>query len=150
MGVKAKIKGTGYKRYQKTLILSTALAFIMLYIAFGLIFFSKEGNPIPGPYILLILAINFIISVVFYESQGKAKSKDKNKEKDNLKSLIKGLFLASCATFALVAIISGVKLMIYYDGFELIGGFGSFISALAICMIVSMVLLSLLRPLSEQ
>jgi len=94
----------------------------------------------------LIFAINFIIFVVFYESRGKEKSK----EKDNLKSLIKGLFLAICATFALVAIISGVKLMIYYDGFELIGGFGSFISALAICMIVSMILLSLLRPLSEQ
>ena len=146
MSIKAKIKGSGYKRYQKTLILSTALAFLMLYIAFGLIFFSKEGNPIPGPYLLLIFAINFIIFVVFYESRGKEKSK----EKDNLKSLIKGLFLAICATFALVAIICGVKLMIYYDGFELIGGFGSFISALAICMIVSMILLSLLRPLSEQ
>jgi predicted tellurium resistance membrane protein TerC len=125
MSVKAKIKGSEYKRYQKTLILSTALAFLMLYIAFGLIFFSKEGNPIPGPYILLILAINFIIFVVFYESRGK----EKGKEKDNLKSLIKGLFLAICATFALVAVISGVKLMIYYDGFELIGGFGSFISS---------------------
>ncbi|RCV65506.1 hypothetical protein C5S53_03435 [Methanophagales archaeon] len=150
MSIKAKIKGPEYKRYQKTLILSTALAFLMLYIAFGLIFFSKEGNPIPGPYILLILAINFIIFVVFYESRGKEKSKEKNNEKDNFKSLIKGLFLAICATFALVAIICGVKLMIYYDGFELIGGFGSFISALAICMIVSMVFLSLLRPLSEQ
>lgn len=149
MSVKAKIKGTEYKRYQKTLILSTALAFLMLYIAFGLIFFSKEGNPIPGHYILLILAINFIISVVFYESRGKGKSKEKSKERDNLKSLIKGLFLAISATFALVAIISGMKLMIYYDTFELIGGFGSFISALAICMIVSMILISLLKPLSE-
>jgi hypothetical protein len=145
MSVRAKIKGPEYKRYQRTLILSTALAFIILYIAFGLIFFAKEGNPIPGHFILLMLAIYFIIFVVFYESHGKEKSKGK----DSLKSLIKGLFLAICATFALVAIIGGVKLMIYYDGFDLIGGFGSFISALAICMIVSMAFLSLLRPLSQ-
>ncbi|HID19582.1 MAG TPA: heat-shock protein [Methanophagales archaeon] len=145
MSVRAKMKGPEYKRYQRTLILSTALAFLILYIAFGLIFFAKEGNPIPKPFILLILAIYFIIFVVFYESRGKEKSTGK----DSLKSLIKGLFLAICATFALVAIIGGVKLMIYYEGFELIGGFGSFISALAICMIVSMTFLSMLRPLSQ-
>ncbi len=145
MGLIAKIKGTEYKKYLKTLILSTALAFLTLYIALGLMFFAKHGNPVPEQFILLILAIFFIIFTVFYEPEGKSKSKGKSKGKESLKSLIKGLFLAICATFAFVAIAGGVKLIID-NGFELIGGIESFISALAICMIVSMVFLSLLKP----
>ena len=150
MNVKTTLKGIiAYKRYMKTLILSTALAFLILYIAFGLMFFAMEGNPVPGPYLLLTLAIFFIIFTVFYESKGKEKKKEKKKGCDSLKSLIKGLFLAVCATFSFIAIIGGVNLMLYYDGFALIGGFGTFISALAVCMILSMVLLSLLMPLPE-
>jgi len=146
MGILANIKGMGdYKRYLKTLILAIALAFLTLYIAFGLMFLAIEGNTVPGSFILLILAIFFIIFTVFYESKVKDKSKSRKKDKERLKSLIKGLFLGICATFASVAVIGGVRLTID-QGFELIGGLGSFISALAICMIVSMVFLSLLRP----
>jgi hypothetical protein len=42
-------------------------------------------------------------------------------------------------------VIGGMKLMIEH-GFDLIGGAGSFFSALAICMVLSTVFLSLLRP----
>lgn len=146
MGILANIKGMGdYKKYLKTLIQAIALAFLTLYIAFGLMFLAIEGNTVPGSFILLILAIFFIIFTVFYESKVKDKSKNSKKDKERLKSLIKGLFLGICATFAFVAVIGGVRLTID-KGFELIGGLGSFISALAICMIVSMVFLSLLRP----
>lgn len=147
----AKIKGIeGYRKYLRTLILSTVLAFGMLYIALGLIFFAevfagREENLISVPYILLILAIFFIISTVFYESKEREKEKGKRKSKESYKPLLKGLFLAICATFAFIAIWAGVNLMIYY-GFELIGGIGAFISALAICMIIGMVFLSLLKP----
>jgi hypothetical protein len=88
---------------------------------------------------------------VFYESKSKSTSKGKSKDKkkgageESLKPLIKGLFLGICATFAFVMVIGGMKILIDY-GFDLIGGAGSFFSALAICMIVSMVFLSLLRP----
>jgi hypothetical protein len=142
MSVIAKLKGMAeYKKYLKTLVLSAALAFLMLYIAFGLMFFAKRGNPVPVYFILLIAAIFFVFFTVFYESKGKTKSKSK----ESLKSLIKGLFLAICATFAFVAIVGGVKFMVYI-GFELIGGIGAVISALAICMIVSTVFLTLLTP----
>lgn len=146
----AKVKGlVDYKKYLRMLALSTAIAFLTLYIAFGLIFFVREGNTVPRSFILLVLATFFIIFTVFYESKGKSKSKSKDKSKEqnkeSLKPLIKGLFLGICATFAFVAVIGGVHLTIEY-GFDLIGGWGSFISALAICMILNMVFLSLLRP----
>ena len=148
MDVAAKIKGqVDYKKYLKELVLSTAIAVLIIYIAFGLMFFAIEGNTVPGWFSLLTFAIFFIIFTVFYESKSKGKSKSKEKEKggESVKSLIKGLFLGICATLAIIAVIGGVKLMIDY-GFTLIGGLGSFISALAICMIVSMVFLSLFRP----
>lgn len=159
MGLFAKIKGmVDYKRYLKTLILSTALALLTLHIAFGLMFFAMKGNPgyedlpdraaelwdLMRPFILLIFAIFFIIFTVFYESRGKGK----NRAKGSVKSLIKGLFLGTCATFAFVAVVGGMHLIVHLmlHGFDLIGGIESFISALAICMIVSTVFLSLLMP----
>jgi hypothetical protein len=146
MGILANIKGlVDYKKDLRRLILAIALAFLTLYIAFGLMFFVMEGNTVPVPFILLTFAVFFIIFTVFYESRVKSSSKSKRKDKERLKSLIKGLFLGICATFAFVAVIGGVKLTIDY-GLDLIGGLGSFISALAICMIASMVFLSLLRP----
>ncbi|MCW3133625.1 MAG: hypothetical protein N2V78_04775 [Methanophagales archaeon] len=144
----AKIKG--YKKYLKTLALSTALAFFMLYIALGLMFFAKRGNPVPAHFVLLIAAIFFVIFSVFYESKerGREKGKGKREEKgkEGFKSLIKGLFLAISATFSFVAIIGGVKLTV---GRTFPIGIETFISALAICIIVSMVFLSLLKPLAQ-
>lgn len=146
-----KVKGmVDYKKYLSMLVLSTAIAFLTLFIAFGLMFFVIVGNTVPGSFILLTLATFFIIFTVFYESKVKSTSKSKNKSKvqtkdrESLKPLVKGLFLGICATFAFVTVIGGVHLMLDY-GFDKIGGFGSFISALAICMIINMVFLSLLR-----
>ncbi|MCW3128714.1 MAG: hypothetical protein N2V75_01210 [Methanophagales archaeon] len=138
----------GYRKYLKTLVLSTVLAFFMLYIAFGLIFFAKRGNPVPAHFILLIAAIFFVIFTVFYESKGRVREKEKGKEKgsEGFKSLIKGLFMAICATFSFVAITGGVKLAIE-RAFPI--GMEAFISALAICMIVSMVFLNLLKPITR-
>ncbi len=151
--VLAKIKGIeGHRKYLKTLVLSTALAFGMLYIALGLMFFAevfagRRENLISVPYILLILAVFFIIFTVFYESKEREKEKEKEKGKrkgkESYKPLLKGLFLAICATFAFVAIAGGVKLTVE-RAFPI--GMEAFISALAICMIVSMVFLSLLKP----
>lgn len=146
MGLIAKIKGIeGYKKYLKTLVLSTALAFGMLYIAFGLMFFAKRGNPVPAHFILLIAAIFFVIFTVFYESKEREREKEKRKGKESYKPLLKGLFLAICATFAFVAIAGGVELTIEGE----IPGINVLISALAICIIMSMVFLSLLKPISR-
>ncbi len=145
----AKIKGIeGYRKYLKTLVLSTALAFGMLYIALGLMFFANRGNPVPAHFILLITAIFFVISTVFYESKARVRGKEKGREKskDGFEPLIKGLFLAVCATFSFVAIFGGVKLTIER---AIPIGIEASISALAICIIVSMVFLSLLKPLAQ-
>ncbi len=135
---------TNYKKYLKTLILSTALAVLMLLIALGLMFFATVSagvrpNPVPGPFILLIFAIFFIIFSVFYESGDKSKAK----RNDVLQSLIRGFFLAICATFAIVAATGGFILMI--EGVT--PGINMLISALAVCMIVSMVFLSTVKHL---
>ena len=147
-----KVKGmVDYKKYLKTLALSVAIASLTLLIAFGLMFFTLEGNTVPGWFILLVFATFFIIFTVFYESKSKSTSKGKSKDKkksaenESLKPLIKGLFIGICATFAFVMVIGGMKLVIE-QGFDLIGGAGSFFSALAVCMVVSTVFISLLRP----
>ena len=139
MGVLAKLKGkVEYKKYLKTLTISTGLALLTLYIAFGLIYFATEGNFLPGPLILLILAIFFVIFTVFYESRGKSK----RKERESLKSLIKGLFIGICATFAFVALIGGLQLTVEGEVPEI----DWIISAFALCMILNTVFLSLLKP----
>jgi len=138
-----------YKKYLKTLILAIVLAILMIYIAFGLMFFAKSGNPVQAHVILLFAAVFFIIFTVFYESKEKEKEKKgKRKEGGGYKPLLKGLFLAICTTFAFVAIWSGVNFM-QEGGIQEIGGLEVFISTLAICMIVSMVFLSMLKPLSH-
>ncbi|GEM_PF-641708 len=152
MSVLERLTGVvDYKKYLRRLLLSTALAVLTVHIAFGLMYFALEGNRVPGPYILLTFATFFILFTVFYESKVRGKSKVKEKKrarepgKESVKALIRGVFIGACATFAFIAIIAGVQLVLEY-GFDLIGGFGAFISALAICMAVSMVLLSLFRP----
>jgi len=151
--VLTKIKGiVEYKRYLQTLVISTALAVLTLLIAFGILFFALDGDAIPGSFILLTFAVFFIISTVFYESRIKFGDKSKNESKakyeESIKSLIRGLFLGICATLAFVTVIGGMQLAAEYGTglFDLIGGYGSFISALAICMIVNMIILSLSRP----
>jgi hypothetical protein len=146
LGYKVKMKD-GYKKFLRALVISAALALAMIYIALGLMFFAKEGIPWANQlhFILLIAAVFFIIFTVFYESRSKAKDKGKDIAKSSLQSILKGFFLSICATFAVVAIACGVLFMIE-GGVQVIGGIEVFISALAICMIVSMVLLILSQP----
>jgi hypothetical protein len=141
-----------YPKYLKRLLLSLALALLTLFIAFGLMFFALEDRTIPGAFILLVFALFFILFTVFYESKARSTSKGKGKKAQDrmgecLKPLIRGVFLGICATFALVTVFGGLLLTLE-RGFALIGGELSFISALAISMIISMVYLSLLRPSS--
>ncbi|MGC9443384.1 MAG: hypothetical protein ACP5E9_00410 [Candidatus Methanospirareceae archaeon] len=144
-----------YPKYLKRLLISLALALLTLFIAFGLMFFALEDRTIPGAFILLVFALFFIIFTVFYESKarstskvkGRGKTKEGNQLGEGLKPLIRGVFLGICATFALVTVFGGL-LFTLERGFALIGGELSFISALAVAMIISMVYLSLLRPSS--
>ena len=121
-----------YRRYLNEVALSVALAFLMLYIALGLIFLvvQQRGNPVPMPFTLLIFAISFVICTVYYKSRGGGAI---------VESLFRGCFLAICTTFALIAVIGGLILTMEGEIPEL----NMMISILALCIVISMVLLSL-------
>jgi len=119
-----------YRRYLNGVALSVALAFLMLYIALGLVFLVQRGNPVPMPFTLLIFAISFVICTVYYKSRGGGAI---------VESLFRGCFLAICTTFALIAVIGGLILTMEGKIPEL----NMMISILALCIVISMVLLSL-------
>jgi len=119
-----------YRRYLNEVALSVALAFLMLYIALGLVFLVQRGNPVPMPFTLLIFAISFVICTVYYKSRGGGAI---------VESLFRGCFLAICTTFALIAVIGGLILTMEGEIPEL----NMMISILALCIVISMVLLSL-------
>ncbi|MHC1635284.1 MAG: heat-shock protein [Candidatus Methanospirareceae archaeon] len=126
-----------YKKFLRSTLYSVGLAFFMLYIALGLLFLKLKGaSPLPMPVILLITAIFFVIFSVLSELKGQR----------GALSLLKSFFFSICATFSTVTIFCGIILSlsgeIPLSGDELI-------SALAVCMIISTVLLSLLRPASR-
>ena len=120
-----------YRRYLNEVALSVALAFLMLYIALGLIFLVvHRENPVPMPFTLLIFAISFVICTVYYKSRGGGAI---------VESLFRGCFLAICTTFALIAVIGGLILTMEGKIPEL----NMMISIFALCIVISMVLLSL-------
>jgi len=119
-----------YRRYLNEVALSVALAFLMLYIALGLVFLVQRGNPVPMPFTLLTFAISFVICTVYYKSRGGGAI---------VESLFRGCFLAICTTFALIAVIGGLILTMEGEIPEL----NMMISILALCIVISMVLLSL-------
>jgi len=119
-----------YRRYLNGVALSVALAFLMLYIALGLVFLVQRGNPVPMPFTLLIFAISFVICTVYYKSRGGGAI---------VESLFRGCFLAICTTFALIAVIGGLILTMEGE----IPEPNMMISTLALCIVISVVLLSL-------
>ena len=119
-----------YRRYLNEVALSVALAFLMLYIALGLVFLVQRGNPVPMPFTLLIFAVSFVICTVYYKSRGGGAI---------VESLFRGCFLAICTTFALIAVIGGLILTMEGKIPEL----NMMISIFALCIVISMVLLSL-------
>ncbi len=119
-----------YRKYLITLGISVALAFLMLYVAFGLIFFTQHGNPLPPPFSLLLFAISFVLCTVFYRSR---------EPSPGLRVLLKAMFLAICTTFIALAVTGGLIFTVAGE----IPDTGVIISALALFMVVSVVLLTL-------
>jgi len=119
-----------YSHFLEALIVSTAIAFLMLAIAFGLIYMDVEGTPIPDQYLLLIFALTFIIGSVFFEKHNF----------NRITSLIYGGLFSASATFVITAVVGGLRYVINEDLPES----SVIISALAVCMIISMVIINLL------
>ena len=122
-----------YAHFIEAILLSTGLAFLMLCIAFGLMFIFGGEAPIEYPYLLLIFALSFIIGSVFFEKQ----------MVNRLNSLFYGCLTSLIITFILTTLVGGIKFVLPEAGKD-IPGTDVVISSLAVCMVISMVIVNLL------
>ncbi|SDF87314.1 hypothetical protein SAMN04488589_1607 [Methanolobus vulcani] len=120
--------------FVQALVVSTTMAVFMIGVAFGLMSMAREGStPVPMAVMLLIFAVIFIAGSVFFESRGA----------DYMGSLVGGAIIGLAATFSATAFFSGVRFAIGGGITEI--GFDQVVSALAVCMIASMLLIRVLQ-----
>ncbi|WMW24446.1 heat-shock protein [Methanolobus sediminis] len=120
--------------FVQALVVSTTMAVFMIGVAFGLMSMAREGStPVPMAVMLLIFAVIFIAGSVFFESRGA----------DYMGSLVGGAIIGLVATVSATAFFSGVRFAIGGGITEI--GFDQVISALAVCMIASMLLIRILQ-----
>ncbi|MDK2892256.1 heat-shock protein [Methanohalophilus sp.] len=113
--------------------LSFAMAIFMIGMAMGIMqMVSTKVSPIPLALVLLIFAVIFIIGSVFFEKRGA----------DQIGSLAGGAFISVIATFALLSFFGGISFA-FTDAFLALG-WENLVSALAVCMIASMLILKFL------
>ncbi|HJH31837.1 MAG TPA: heat-shock protein [Methanosarcinaceae archaeon] len=119
--------------FVQALAISLSMAVFMIGVALGIINIVKTGTPpVPFALLLLIFAIVFIAGSVFFEERGA----------DHVGSLIGGCIAAFTATFALMSFFSGIVYAL--NGGITTLGWENIISALAICMVASMVMIRIL------
>jgi hypothetical protein len=120
--------------FVQALVVSTTMAIFMVGVAFGLMSMAREGStPVPMAVMLLIFAVIFIAGSVFFESRGA----------DYMGSLVGGAIISLVATFSATAFFSGVRFAIGGGITEI--GFDQVVSALAVCMVASMLLIRVLQ-----
>ena len=120
--------------FVQALAVSTTMAVFMVGVAFGLMSMAKNGStPVPTYVMLLIFAVIFIAGSVYFESRGA----------DYMGSLVGGSIVSLTATFSATAFFSGIKYAIEGGITEM--GPDRIISALALCMIASMLLIRILQ-----
>ncbi len=119
--------------FVRTLSVSVSMAIFMIGVALGIMqIFSTGSSPMPISLILLIFAVIFIIGSVFFESRNV----------DQVNSMIGGMIISFVLTFSIISFFGGIN-------FLLSGGIGTLgwdrmISALAVCMVASMVIVKML------
>ena len=119
--------------FVQALAISTAMAVFMIGVALGIINMIETGSsPMPLALLLLIFAVVFITGSVFFEERGA----------DHVGSLIGGCIVAFAATFSVASFFSGITYALADKITPL--GWEQVISALAICMVASMVIIRML------
>ena len=119
--------------FVQALAISTAMAVFMIGVALGIIHILDTGSsPMPIALMLLIFAVVFITGSVFFEERGA----------DHTGALIGGCIAAFAATFAAVSFFSGIAYV--FNGGANTLGWEQIISALALCMVASMVIIRML------
>ena len=119
--------------FVQALAVSGTLSIFMIGMALGVMnIFSTGISPMPSSMILLIFAVLFIVGSVFFEMRGA----------DQVGALIGGCVVSFAATISIFSFFGGVDLVLN-------GGLGALgwdrmITALALCMIASMLLVKLL------
>ncbi|MBW6470872.1 MAG: heat-shock protein [Methanosarcinaceae archaeon] len=122
--------------FVQALAISTAMGVFMIGVALGIINMVTTGaSPLPLALLLLIFAVVFITGSVFFEQRGA----------DHVGSLVGGCIAAFAATFAVTSFFSGI-IYAFNSGIETLG-WEQITSALAICMVASMVII---RTLSHK
>jgi hypothetical protein len=120
--------------FLQALAVSTTMAIFMIGVALGLMHMVSTGStPVPFAIMLLIFAVIFIAGSVYFEGRGA----------DYVGSLVGGALAAFAATFSAIAFFTGLKYAIEGGIYEL--GPDAVISALAICMVVSTLIIRLLQ-----
>jgi hypothetical protein len=103
---------------------SIGLAVIIVMIAFGINEIAVDGLPISRHFLLLILALTFVIGSVILNQE------------DDLKTITRGGIFAILASFVVVTLIGG-----FLSFFEEVPTFSLLLSSLSICIIVSAIML---------
>lgn len=119
--------------FTRALGVVVAMALVMISVAYGIEYMFEGGDPLPVYIILFLFAIMFVIASVFFEKRGA----------EYPWFLIGGGIASACLVFLVTASIGGIR-YVWQEGFEGLGVETIFYS-LSICMILSMILLSLLR-----
>ncbi len=123
--------------FVRVLTVVAVMAFIMVSVAYGITYIFEDGSvkfPIQPYYILFIFSIGFVISSVFFE---------KVRDAVYPYSLLGGAIASAILTFIVTAAIGGM----YYisdNGFKLLSS-DTWVYALSICIILSMVLFNLAK-----
>ncbi|MBE0521507.1 MAG: heat-shock protein [Candidatus Methanoperedenaceae archaeon] len=119
--------------FTRALGLVVAMALVMISVAYGIEFMLEGGKPLPTYILLFVFSIVFVMASVFFEKRGA----------EYPWFLIGGGIASACVVFLITASVGGI-LYVREKGFEGLGIETIFYS-LSICMILSMILLSLVR-----
>ena len=112
----------------KAFLASGLLSLLMIALAQGLIRFFHHGPPLPLSIILILAAVCFVLSASFFERY-------------EVGSIIWSMLVSVIATAMLTLLSGGVIQVVTRPGQT----WEELLSALAICMIVAMILLSHLK-----
>lgn len=99
--------------------------------------FSTKTSPLPRAFILLIFAVVFITAMVFYERRGV----------DPFGSLLGGALAGFGFSFVIVFLVGGVQFA-FSGGISALG-WEQVISAVAGCMVLSMIIIKMLSSKLE-
>ncbi len=118
--------------FMKVLGSVLGIAMLMILVAYGILYIFKAGVPLPAYLILFIFATAFVISSVFFENRGAVYPW----------FLVGGGIASACIVFIILSSVGGIR-YILSKGFSGLGV--DIIYYFSICMILSMILISLVR-----